>query len=547
MMDLKRSMRVVLLLTLMLGGGSFVKASPFEPEAVPGEYLVKVSPELMQLSFASLGTSLGGEVIRSIPEQNILIIKRSGIELQSFGVKTLNQNLLVERAEPNYIYRALKTPNDLDFSKLWGLKNIGQPDSSKAEGVEGVDIKAEEAWDITTGSSDVVVAVIDTGINHAHEDLKENMWVNDAELKGEAGVDDDKNGFIDDIYGYDFVNNDGDPMDDHGHGSHCAGTIGAKGDDGKGIVGVAWNVKLMGLKFLSRSGSGSLEDAIKAINYATQMGAHIMSNSWGGGPYSDLLKASIEAANEKNILFVAAAGNHSGNNDKNPTYPASYDVPNVLAVAAVNNRGQMASFSCYGKKSVHVGAPGVNIYSSTLKGYDSWSGTSMATPHVSGVAALLWSHEPNLTAVEVKARLMRSATPLLALKGRVASGGMVNAYNALTNQVAPPDVNDPENWPNRQSLNISTTHPYPVKHKESWEVEIQDAKEISLYFEKFETERAYDKVKFYDRDNKFLFELHGDHNQTWTPIFKTNYVRIEFISDDSVARYGFDLTQAAWR
>lgn len=524
------------------------KASAAAPEAVPGEYVVQLkSSTIKTMSAKLLAKSLNAQIKRFVPNTDIVVLKMKDKGDPKLTVASLLENDSILFAEPNYIYRVSRTPNDPELGKLWGLINSGQADSSKAAGVAGVDIGAEKAWDIQTGNQDLVVAVIDTGMDYNHKDLKANAWTNEAELNGKTGVDDDGNGFVDDIHGYDFVNRDGDPMDDHGHGSHCSGTIGAKGDDNAGIVGVAWNVKIMGVKFLSKDGSGSLDAAVESIKYATKMGVKVMSNSWGGGGYSEILKNAIQEASDKGIVFTAAAGNHSGNNDETPSYPASYNVPNVISVAAVDNRGSLAYFSCFGRQSVHVAAPGVNIFSSIPSGYDSWSGTSMATPHVTGVVALLLSQEPNLTPEEVRNRLVKTSKPLAGLKGKVASNGLIDAYFALTNQQAPPDANDPDNWGNHRALNISTTHPYDKNAKQSWEVEVAGAKEIALYFEKFDTEGRYDKVVFTNKAGKKVGELTGDLGAVWSPVIPGDYVKISFTSDESINRYGFDLTKAASR
>ena len=522
-----------------------------EPEAVPGEFVVKLKSQVsvQRVSTQSLSRTLGGFIKNTIPADNLVVIKRPVMELSNFAVKSLNQNPYVEYAEPNYIYRINKTPNDPMFQNLWGLSNSGQADSASQAGTSGIDVDAVKAWDITTGSRAVIVAVIDTGGDYNHPDLADNMWINEAEAKGQAGIDDDKNGYIDDIHGVSFVdaaNPKSDPLDDHGHGSHCSGIIGAKGDDGKGIVGVNWNVRIMPVKFLGGDGGGTLEGAVMAVDYATKMGAKIMSNSWGGGGASQALKEAIERSNVAGAIFVAAAGNDSSNNDSTPTYPASYGVPNILTVAAVDNRGNLASFSNFGK-TVDVAAPGVNIYSSITNGqYASWSGTSMATPHVSGVVALLASHEPNLTNLQLKARMIATVRPLASIKGKVASGGMVNAFNALTNAVAPPDMNDPSQWASK-TLAISSAHPYAAKANETFEVDVAGAKEIALYFSKFDTERNYDKITMFDRAGNKVGEMSGNFDDSYSPTVKGDYVRIVLTSDDSVQKFGFDLSKVAYR
>jgi PKD repeat protein len=303
------------------------------------------------------------------------------------------------------------------------------------------DIDAPEAWDIETGNSnDVVIAVIDTGVDYDHEDLAANMWLNEHELNGVVGVDDDGNGYIDDIKGWDFFSDDNDPDDENGHGTHCSGTIAAEGNNGRGVVGVSWNAKIMPLRFLGPDG-GSTSDAILAIEYATMMGVDIMSNSWGGGGYSVALEDAISAANDAGILFVAAAGNAGTDNDVYPHYPSSYNVPNVISVAATDSFDNLAYFSNYGLISVDLGAPGVSIYS-TLPGnsYGSYSGTSMATPHVAGAVALIKAQYPELSSDRIKARLLGSVDTIPSLSGKTVTGGRLNAYNALEPDNTPPSA-----------------------------------------------------------------------------------------------------------
>jgi thermitase len=336
------------------------------------------------------------------------------------GFKNLAQNPNIEYIEPNYIIslNADTTPKDQSFKKQWGLKN----------GTAGNDINALKAWTVTDGSKDVKIAVIDTGVDYKHTELKNQIDINEKELNGKAGVDDDGNGFVDDIYGYDFANKDADPMDGHGHGTHCAGVIGAEHNT-TGIAGVMTNVKIVPIKFLSDSGSG------EEIDYAIKRGVKIMSNSWGGGEDNQSLKDAIAAANSAGIVFVAAAGNEYSDNDSTPAYPASYDVDNVISVGAFTSSGSKASYSNYGTKSVHVFAPGSNIYSTVPNNkYESMSGTSMATPHVAGIIGLLLSKEPNLTPKEIRERLIKTSNQTASLKGLSVSNGRVDAYRAIMNQ-----------------------------------------------------------------------------------------------------------------
>lgn len=539
-----------LLVLIALTVSTTVAQANLQAEAVPGEYIVRLKPSFNNMSlnasnFSTLSSVLGAHVKSSIPAYNIVVVKRASFETAESAVKTLAQNSLVDIVEPNYIYRANRLPDDPMLEQLWGLRNVGQTDSKGSVGVAGIDVGVEQAWDIQTGSDKLVVAVIDTGIDFNHPDLAPNLWVNEAEANGQPNVDDDGNGVVDDVHGYNAITGKGNSSDDQGHGSHCAGTIGAKGNDGKGIVGVAWDVKLMSVKFLSASGSGSLENALKSIDYATKMGAKILSNSWGGGGFSQTLLDAINRSNEAGTLFVAAAGNSRNNNDQRPSYPASYNVPNIVSVAAIDNKGALASFSNYGKNSVHVGAPGVNVVSSTGGGYESYSGTSMATPHVSGVAALLWSQEPELTAVQVKERLMATSVRINGLKGK-SKAGLVNAFNALTNVVPAPDMNDPVNWRSVEATYASAS-PYAKNANEVIEINVEGATEFALYFEKFDTEANYDTLQLIAADGTVVQTLSGTNDDIFSNTITGSYVKLVFKSDASVERSGWRITKIALR
>ncbi len=421
---------------------------------VPGEYIVKYNEQkLQQLRHIipgldgysdeelkdALTNTMGAQTQETLPlidAESVKAVAANDIDVDA-AVDLLDADL-VEYISPNFIYTANRTPNDASYGSLWGMNQAND-----------VDINAPEAWDVLTddGAKDIIVGIVDTGIDYNHPDLAANIWINPLEANGSPGVDDDGNGVVDDIRGYNGITNSGDPMDDNNHGTHCAGTIGGVGNNGIGVTGVAWKVKLMGLKFLGSNGSGSTVGAIRAVNYAVAMrnrggNLKVLSNSWGGGGFDQALLSAIQAANSAGILFVAAAGNSNSNNDTTANYPSNYDSPNVLAVAALAQDGSKASFSSYGATTVDLGAPGVGIYSTTRNNtYASFNGTSMATPHVSGVAALLYSRVPQLSPADARQQLMATVKPLPGLTGKMVAPGIVNALAAVANPSNfPPDL-----------------------------------------------------------------------------------------------------------
>ncbi|MBI2808098.1 MAG: tandem-95 repeat protein [Planctomycetes bacterium] len=402
----------------------------------PGVVLVRFEPGAVQ---PGQQLAPGVEVGAALPLVNGLyrVNLQPGVGVD-VALATLRGRADVVYAQPNYRVHALVTPNDPLFSQQYDLDNTGQ-----TGGLNDADIDAPEAWDQFTGSSSVIVAVIDTGVDYNHPDLAANMWTNPGEIAGN-GVDDDGNGFVDDVHGYDFANNDGNPMDDFGHGTHVAGTIGAVTDNGVGIAGIAWNVKIMAVKFLGADGSGGLDTAIDALNYAVSNGATISNNSWGGGGYYAPLNDAIAAAANQGHIFVAAAGNAGSNNDLVPGYPASYELDNIISVAATDKNDQLASFSNYGASSVDLGAPGVDILSTVPtsgqlgdpSGYATLSGTSMASPHVAGVVALVRGQHPEWSYQQVISQVLGTVDPVANLSQVTATGGRLNAAAALGGQIA---------------------------------------------------------------------------------------------------------------
>ncbi|MFM8270471.1 MAG: S8 family serine peptidase [Pseudomonadota bacterium] len=360
----------------------------------------------------------------------------------------------VEYAYPDYQVAILaEAPDDTFFEKQYGLNNTGQV-ANKSSGFIDADIDAPEAWEITTGSRNVTVAVIDSGVDYNHPDLVNNIWLNPGETgtdsagadKSSNGIDDDGNGYIDDFRGWDFVDNDNDPMDTNGHGTHVAGIIGARGNNSRGVTGINWQVSIVPLRTMDSTGMGSNSNIKKAVEYATAMHFHITNNSYAGGDFDQSMKDSIEAAKAAGVLFVAAAGNEGSNNDTSPVYPANYDVDNLVTVGASNNTDTLAFFSNYGVNKVHLVAPGENILSTYLNGtYSYLSGTSMAAPHVAGAAALLKAKDSTLTYSAIKSALINTVDTSSLLQTKTRSGGRLNLARALggspTNNGITPDLN----------------------------------------------------------------------------------------------------------
>lgn len=528
-------------------------------ERVPGEVVVKLSKtgkfamqtqSLEQVFDTSRFQVSAMDAFET--NDSFYLVKLAGDKQTAQFLEAAGNNPAIEYAEPNYIYRINGgeevLPNDTDFNKLWGMKNTGEKGVNDGPGVAGADIGATKAWTMTTGNKEIVVAVIDTGVDYTHPDLKDNIYANPGESgdgKETNGIDDDGNGFVDDFHGWNFAGvSTNNPMDDNEHGTHVSGTIAGKGNNGLGVTGVNWESSILPVKFLTGGGSGTLADAVKAIQYVNIMNANMSNNSWGGGGFTQAMFDAIAEAKAKGILFIAAAGNDGQNSDNSPHYPAGYQLENVIAVAATTNMDQLASFSTYGKRTVHIAAPGHKIYSSVPGGgYDTFSGTSMATPHVAGAAALVWGANKGMTALEVKERLLKSRDYVASMSRKVASSGRLNVYNALA-EIYPPSPEPAESdWRDATlPAPVESEHPYKDNHKQEWTIEgPADAKFVRVVLSKIELEDGYDFLKIYDANGVEVDSMSGRGENVASFYVPGNKIKLKFSSDSSETRWGFSV------
>ena len=404
------------------------------PRSIPGEVIVRWKRDAGPSERASLRAQMNAQRVREFKFIEAEHLRLPPGQSAADVIQRFRNNPRIEYIEPNYEITADLVPNDQRFPELYAMRNTGQ-----TGGTAGADIKAVNAWDLFTGDPNLKIGVIDTGVDTNHVDLVANVWTNPGEIPGNL-IDDDNNGYVDDVHGYDFVNNDGGPFDDNGHGTHCAGTIAGVGNNSIGVVGVNWQAKIVGIKFLSASGSGSTAGAISGIQYAITVGVRLTSNSWGGGGFSQALLDAINAAGAAGQLFIAAAGNSSQNTDVTPHYPSSYNSPYIVAVAATDHNDNLASFSNFGATSVDLAAPGVSILSCQPGGgYQLLSGTSMATPHVSGVVALAMGRFPSASNLQIKQLLLSAVDVKAQLAGKCLTGGRLNAFMTI----AEPDTIPP--------------------------------------------------------------------------------------------------------
>ena len=422
------------LLAIALAAGAVLPAAAqAQPAAAPGELIVRFAPDADADARRDLRSSAGVELTAALGVSGMQLVEAEPGPATAAAEQLLERSDSVLYAEPNYLRHATLRPSDPLFGSQWAFENIGQ-----SGGLPGADISATEAWDITTGAATTTVAIVDTGVQLSHADLGAAIWTNPGETgagREANGVDDDGNGLADDWRGWDWVTRDSDPSDGNGHGTHVAGTAGARGNNATGVAGTNWGTRVMALRALNSAGAGTVADVVAAYRYAAGEGARVVNASIGASTPSLAEADAIAAAS--NTLLVIAAGNGGldgvgDNNDLSPQYPCSYPLANVVCVAATDRPDRLASFSNYGATTVDLGAPGVDILSTWLGGqYRTLTGTSMAAPHVAGAAALLLAAQPALTTADVRKALLDGVDPVASLSGRVASSGRLNIARSL--------------------------------------------------------------------------------------------------------------------
>jgi subtilisin family serine protease len=526
------------------------------PDYVPGEVLVKLNAETVRTLNNDAMSGVVGQLVSqklsgaAVLSVNALKTDRSlfKVQIETRDVELASEKIAshpsVEYAEPNYYFYATGLPNDPDFSKTWSLKNTGQSDSRQVAGTPGMDLDVTRLWDEgITGSENVLVAVVDTGVDWTHPDLAANLFTNRAESGAQAidGVDNDRNGFIDDEHGWNFAAKTNNSRDDNGHGTHVSGTIGAVGNDRVGIPGVNWNVSILPVKYLTAAGVGTTADGVDAINYAHKMNARIINCSWVGRNFSQALNDAIESAGKDGILVVAAAGNNGSSNDSVPLYPANYPLDNIVSVAALDNRGLLTGFSNFGKFSTDVAAPGNDIWS-TLPGgkYGANSGTSMAAPHVAGVAALMLSQNPGATPTDLRQRLINGSIPSDTLRSKLLAKGRVSAYNSVHGIVAKKPDPLESDWID-ESFSADSAHPYANGTDQSFVVSHPGATAIRVIFEQLDTERRYDQVFIQDGQGKVVEELSGSFTRYASEYVRGDKLVVRLKSDGTNNAYGLKI------
>ena len=531
-----------------------------QPNFIRGEVIVRYHKDLDESSESDVLERHSLDRIRRFEQVRVDHVSIRDARDVLAKIAELEQDPDVLYAEPNYLYYARELPDDFT-NRQWWLHNDG------SYGKVDADIDAPEAWEISKGSHSVVVAVTDTGLDWDHPDIYDNLWVNSGEVQNN-GVDDDGNGYTDDIIGWDFYSGDNNPDDDDGHGTHVAGAVGAVGNNGTGVSGVNWNVSIMPLRIMGPQGA-STSASVAAIEYAVNNGARVINASWGGPGYSHAIRDAIAYANEHEVLFVTASGNDGRNSDQMSNYPNNYDQPNIVSVTSTDWNDRMSDFSTYGATTVDLAAPGSGIYSTYRGGgYQYLDGTSMSSPIVAGAAALALSVDPGLTVHELKDLMMGTVDPLSDLQGWCVTGGRLNVGNMVAalggssvppvEEESPPEEEEEEPPPEEEEPvsddwkwvdhAISSDHPYGNDFEGYATISQSGASEIRLVFDRFETEQGYDYVHLQDpATEEVVTSYSGTLGGFTTDPVEGDSVNLWLVTDYSVTAYGIDLAGYEWR
>jgi thermitase len=505
------------------------------------------APQKILVLFKKPGTTPLGMEQTSHPRLQTLEIQSP--EDMDFVLQRLRQDPAVQFAEPNYpVYmvgaESLSLPSDSGFESQWYLQNSAQNDADGNAGTRGADINVVPVWNSgVTGSKNVLVAMIDSGIDWYHPDLAPNLHENPGEAgdKSANKIDDDGNGYIDDVHGFNTLDHTGNTIDDQGHGSHVAGIIGAAGNNGQGIAGINWQVSLLPVKCLNGMGAGTLESVIEGITYATKMKAQIINNSWAMGQKSDILETVVRETEKQGILMVSAAGNSYVNLDGFTLYPASFQMTNTISVAATNNRDLTWILSDTGPNTVDVAAPGENIFSTYKRTqYKVSSGTSMASPQVAGIAALLKSAHPEWTAVELKKRIVDSCIPIVDLRHKVKCQGRVDAWNALQG-IKPPNPFVQNAAFKSEAYTVESGHPYGDRLNQYFEVKKPGAKFLRVHFSRIELEWDRDHIYLEDPQGHVVEEIDGPSSGYSSDYVEGDTLKLRLKTDGSRGFYGFQV------
>lgn len=506
---------------------------------VEGEYLLKTRSSVFVLDLNSLQLVDSPVLNDELGADLFLITESTKLKLETLPLQL--RSAVIEYVEPNPRYYAVNNvgtkANDPRLSEQWHLANSVVPTAS---------VGAQDLWNKgILGSKNVVVAVVDSGLDIQHPDIAANVFTNLGEVPGNQ-IDDDRNGFIDDVHGWDFVRRSGAMIDEEGHGTHVSGIIGAVGNNSTGVSGINWNVSILPLRFLDKSGGGNGKDAIMAINYAVKMGASIINASWGGEKDSYALQDTIRAAQARGVLFVTASGNDGISNELNNSFPANYNLENIVSVAASDRLDHLVEYSNYGK-NVHLAAPGEQILSTTPGGkYALMSGTSMAAPMVSGAAALLKAAHPEWSMIDIKGKLLASCRPGVGFRRMVKCGGTLDIANALEGRVPLWDEPRAESW-RSQKWAAESVHPYPAPGDLVSATRVPGAKFIRVVFEKIQLGSNADNLCLKASKVGIVECITGSKTNYVSQWLPSDIVVVELIANSRTPGWGYKIAEIQYQ